>query len=196
MTTTFTCPGRLRTVSAGFGPSPKSWRSRRPGPGVPPITSGTTWGVRPVQLWAGPGVRNPDSQGSVAAIFGDAQRTDVRLPVGQRRRPYQRLWHGPGGGPTGRDLVAERTPSQVSGIITPGYDRDYWRDLLADAAGLLEVDAPELHALTRRLLRGEWFPGGRVGGKSLSGGGQPGHGAASPGEPSPFMTTATTTSRR
>lgn len=55
------------------------------------------------------------------------------------------------GKPTGWERVAERCRNVAGGQIVPGFDRDYWQELLDDAAGIPEVDGQELDRLRQRL---------------------------------------------
>ncbi|HYF94828.1 MAG TPA: class I SAM-dependent methyltransferase [Symbiobacteriaceae bacterium] len=55
------------------------------------------------------------------------------------------------GQPSGYEIIARRYGAEAGGVVTPGFDRDYWRNLTEAAAQLPDVSPVELHALTQRL---------------------------------------------
>lgn len=55
------------------------------------------------------------------------------------------------GKPSSWDQMEKHSTQSVIGVITPGFDRDYWQDLLSDAARNPAVNANQLARLTKRL---------------------------------------------
>lgn len=55
------------------------------------------------------------------------------------------------GHPSGWDVIAERYRNHAGGVARPGFDRDYWQELIEAASHLPEVDATQLERLTARL---------------------------------------------